>query len=683
MHALLSSIAAHPSWVLFAVFLVAFAESVALVGSLVPATVVMFSAGALVGIHALDLWATLGIAVLGAIAGDGLSYELGRRYRDRIKAWPVFQRYSALIDRSAQLIQQHGAKSILFARFVGPIRAIVPVLAGMGEMRRGTFYFANIGSALAWAPAHILPGVIFGASIAIAKAVSGRLAAILLLIAGLVWAIDWLARLAIKNGVPIIRQVQNRVLQWARQRPLHLHSGPKYWALVLLDPKRRDSQALLAWAIIFVVCASLFLVLTKEVITRDAWVQLDLAVFNLLQTLRTTPASHLMIGITELGSLPVRLALILAVSAWLISQRCWRTARYWVLLTGISEGVVRLLVLVTGRARPIDLYSGLNHFSFPSGHATSSMVIYGFLAYLIASRQSSKTWTPIAAITALGIVLIGISRLYLGANWLSDVLASWTFGAAGLAFSIFVYTRRRVRENVRPKWLGVFSTVVILISGTWVIRSHYAADLALYSPHPQAQTLSLERWVGTEWEKLPVRRVELRGESDEALLLQWAEKPETLTRKLQKSGWVVAPEWSVKTGLLWLIPGAPVAELPVLPKYDQGKSSKLAFVLLDPKQSQSRTVLRLWESNYRLEDPAFGANSQVPVWYGAFYSEEFKEPWHLFTLGIARNISEISAFMRLLPSGVKAVRHVYSNANAAARQAVLVLPNTASKRQEQ
>lgn len=683
MHALLSSIAAHPSWVLFVVFLVAFAESVALVGSLVPAGVIMFSAGALIGIHALDLWATLGIAVLGAIAGDGLSYELGRRHGDRIKSWPAFQRYSALIDRSAQLIQRHGAKSILFARFVGPIRAIVPVLAGMGDMQRRSFYFANIGSALAWAPAHILPGVIFGASMAIAEAVSGRIAAILVLIAALLWLVSWLASLVIKNGVPIIRRGRNHVLQWAQQRPLHLHSGPKYWALVLLDPKRRDSQTLLAWAIIFIVSGSLFLILTKEVIARETLVQFDLAVFNLLQTLRTTPASHLMIGITELGSLPVRLALILAVTAWLVSQRCWRTARYWILLAGISEGVVRLLVLVTGRARPIDLYSGLDHFSFPSGHATSSMIIYGFLAYLIASRQSSRTWAPIAAITALGIVLIGVSRLYLGANWLSDVLASWAFGAAGLAFSIFVYTRRRVRENIHPKWLGVFSTVVILISGTWIIRSHYTADLALYSPRPQERTLSLEQWVGTEWEKLPVHRVELRGKSSEALLLQWAEKPETLARKLQKSGWIVAPDWSVQTGLLWLIPGAPVAKLPVLPKYDQGISSKLAFVLLDPKQLQSRIVLRLWQSNYRLEGPASGENGQIPVWYGAFYSEEFKEPWHLFTLGIARNITEISAFMRLLPSDVNSVRPGSGNADAAARQAVLVLPDTAPKLQGQ
>jgi hypothetical protein len=79
LHSFLAHISAHPHVVLLTVFLVAFLESVAIIGTVVPAAIVMFTAGALIGTGALDLWTTLGIATLGAIAGDGLSYELGAR----------------------------------------------------------------------------------------------------------------------------------------------------------------------------------------------------------------------------------------------------------------------------------------------------------------------------------------------------------------------------------------------------------------------------------------------------------------------------------------------------------------------------------------------------------------------------------------------------------------------------
>ncbi|KAF3996345.1 DedA family protein [Glaciimonas immobilis] len=82
--------------------------------------------GGCVGWHrASNVWLTLVIAALGAVAGDGLSYEVGRYYDKRIRTWQFVS--VAMIDRGEQFLQRHGGKRILFARFFAPARPVVPV----------------------------------------------------------------------------------------------------------------------------------------------------------------------------------------------------------------------------------------------------------------------------------------------------------------------------------------------------------------------------------------------------------------------------------------------------------------------------------------------------------------------------------------------------------------------------
>ncbi|OXH89638.1 cytochrome O ubiquinol oxidase, partial [Burkholderia multivorans] len=129
---------------------------------------------------ALDPWTTIGVAAVGAIVGDGISYELGRHYRGMIRnGWARFG-HAAVYARGEQFVLRHGTKSIVLARFLAPVRAVVPVVVGCATLPRRSFYPVNIVSALVWAPVHIAPGMLFGASAALAAALSVRIAAILL-----------------------------------------------------------------------------------------------------------------------------------------------------------------------------------------------------------------------------------------------------------------------------------------------------------------------------------------------------------------------------------------------------------------------------------------------------------------------------------------------------------------------
>ncbi len=207
---LLSWIGAHPQWAGGLLFFVAFAESLAVVGLFVPGAMLMFGAGALIATGHLDFWWAAGWAALGAIAGDAASFWLGRHLGPRLGAiWP-FRANPLLLRRGVHYFRLHGGKSVLLGRFIGPIRPVVPAVAGMFEMPSGRFLLVNVVSALLWAPAYLLPGMAFAASFAIAAAVAGRLA----VLAAAVLAFGWLLYLGLRQIISALALQRGRA-RWA------------------------------------------------------------------------------------------------------------------------------------------------------------------------------------------------------------------------------------------------------------------------------------------------------------------------------------------------------------------------------------------------------------------------------------------------------------------------------------
>jgi undecaprenyl-diphosphatase len=166
--ALLNTISAHPGAAYGVVFLAALAESLAVIGMFLPGVLVMFAAGTLIAEGTLVFWPTLLLAMVGAVSGDSLSYWLGRRYRTRLPhLWP-FNRYPAPLEHALAFFARHGGKSVFLGRFIGPLRAMVPLVAGLLDMPPRAFLLANLGSALPWALAYLAPGMLFGVSLTLA-----------------------------------------------------------------------------------------------------------------------------------------------------------------------------------------------------------------------------------------------------------------------------------------------------------------------------------------------------------------------------------------------------------------------------------------------------------------------------------------------------------------------------------
>jgi membrane protein DedA with SNARE-associated domain len=154
----LAFIAAHAHWAAAVMFVTAFGESFAFLSLLFPGTTLLIAAGTLLSGGALPYGPVLIGAVLGATLGDSVSYWIGRRFGGGIATlWP-FSRNPELLPSGVRFFARHGGKSVFIGRFFGPMRAVIPLAAGVMRMPHGWFWFTNVASALIWAPMLLFAG---------------------------------------------------------------------------------------------------------------------------------------------------------------------------------------------------------------------------------------------------------------------------------------------------------------------------------------------------------------------------------------------------------------------------------------------------------------------------------------------------------------------------------------------
>lgn len=152
----------HPDYGLFLTFIMAFSESLIVVGGLIPGSIAITGIGILAGSGILSIHTTFLFAIIGAIMGDTISFFIGRHFKDNLKDIFIFRHYPKTLNLGKHYFKLHGGKSVFLGRFIGPIRAIVPAIAGMMNMPIHYFILANVTSAIGWSALFYFPGVLIG-----------------------------------------------------------------------------------------------------------------------------------------------------------------------------------------------------------------------------------------------------------------------------------------------------------------------------------------------------------------------------------------------------------------------------------------------------------------------------------------------------------------------------------------
>jgi membrane protein DedA with SNARE-associated domain len=141
----------HAAWAPVIVFVLAFAESLAFISLLIPAWGALVAIGSLIAAGGISFWPVWIGASLGAAFGDWLSYWIGQKLGHPVAhIWPL-SNHPQLIPRGEAFMNKWGVAGIFIGRFFGPLRAAVPLIAGIFEMPFWRFQFANFTSAFVWA----------------------------------------------------------------------------------------------------------------------------------------------------------------------------------------------------------------------------------------------------------------------------------------------------------------------------------------------------------------------------------------------------------------------------------------------------------------------------------------------------------------------------------------------------
>ncbi|MDT4933555.1 MAG: rane-associated protein [Pseudonocardiales bacterium] len=158
----------------------AFAEAALFVGFVLPGETAVILGGVLAHEHKVSLPAIAAVAVVAAIAGDSVGYEVGRHFGTRLLEGRPFAKRRKGLAQAQEALRRHGGKAVFLARFTAFLRAVMPGLAGTARMPYLRFLAFNAAGGLLWAVGFTMLGYLAGASYRQVEKVAGRASEIIL-----------------------------------------------------------------------------------------------------------------------------------------------------------------------------------------------------------------------------------------------------------------------------------------------------------------------------------------------------------------------------------------------------------------------------------------------------------------------------------------------------------------------
>ena len=301
--------------------------------------------------------------------------------------------------------------------------------------------------------------------------------ALLLVVIIVLWALQYV----------IIRYSKSALMQLKRyglklehhlglsKRLTHLkNSQPKLYQFFWqrLHVQHFHGLSLTVLLVLMAYVLALFIGLVEDVVRSDYIVAIDYFISQQMSLLSETGIIYFFIPITSLASTPITCLVVLltAILCWVVRQRYIIIG---LLIAVIGSTIFTFLTkMIFQRARPIDILLLERTYSFPSGHATVTIALYGFIAYVaIRFSQRFAVQVRIMMVTLLLTMMIGLSRILLNEHYLSDVLGGYLVGILWLMVAISVTewltTKNKINwqinwstGQVNMLWLSIASMLI-------------------------------------------------------------------------------------------------------------------------------------------------------------------------------------------------------------------------------
>lgn len=601
-------------WAPVVAFVVAFLESLPFVGLFVPGTSMLLGLGAAVALMGGPVAPLVAAAACGAVLGAWISYEVGRRHGERITRLPFLLRRPRIMGACESLFRRHGMMSVAIARFLPVARPMTPMVAGAFGLEARRFHLINLASVLLWAPAFILPGALTGMA---AGVLGGRAAMVLLgLIAVLGLSIWSLLRLR-----PVLGRWASRAGA-LRQTILDQASCAPRWlngvAHLMLSPRHARPRAVIRSFVLFALLILYIVNLAADVLGQRPVIQADQAVANLLGGLRSAQIEPLALVLMLPGQSTIQLA-IMVLALILLNHR--RRYHAMAALVG-GMALVTTLAPALGAILAVSR-NGLPSLSnFPSRPAATGACLLLILAGVAAPRLRHVLRASVFGLATVLAAGLGVTLIYRGDHWPSEVLAGLALGAAVAAIALPIAQaepKARRLALFHPPWaLGGALVAAALLSFSGLgARSGpprlAPADRQAMTTHDLAQLA----------ERLPDHRTDLTGKTEEPFSALWIGDLAPLETALRREGWSTAPTWRPTAAFHFLDAGQDLRRLPATLVLHEGRAAVLT--LSRPNATaQVRDVLRIWPAGVQ------AGRASAPVYVGSLTREVAARPARLF-----------------------------------------------------
>lgn len=615
LNELLPSLQSLGLWGYWVIGLLAFGEALVLTSIFAPGTVVVVLGGALVAQGFYDFGDMIWFVAVGTILGAEASFRIGARGAILFQEGRrVFS--TAHLERGKRFFARYGAPSIMLGHFFGPLRPIIPVVAGLSGMSCRRFFLWNVIGGFAYAVTLLGVGYFFGTAVHLFSATMTRagLFAIAVLLA---LAILWFAAIKLRNTLPFFISVLGSVGGAIRDDPNVRALVGRHPALFsfLSDRLSREEFRGLPVTILATVFGYFLLLYagsTLDFVTQSQIVALDVRVANLLSAFRDPALIRFFTLVTAFGYWKVIAMLAIAVSIVLLVRRqSHYLAGLWLALIG-NQLTVTLLKLIFARPRPEMAVFAESSFSFPSGHSAASAAFFGVLTYLLVRERVGSIFVSLLVGATL-VFLIGLSRVYLVEHYLSDVLNGYLVGALwavlGIWLAEWLHTKRdRSKQTSIPRWQTIAS--IGAVAGALVVVGFIVEDYQQTRKIPSL-TVVIQLDVPVERAFAPGRLAthseDILGQPQEPIsLIVLAEEDAALLEAFDKAGWHLADKPGISTMsraafAVWFNNEYDTA--PITPAFWNGRPHDFGFQAATvDKNLRQRHHARFWRTGFRTSD---------------------------------------------------------------------------------
>lgn len=379
----------------------------------------------------------------------------------------------------------------------------------------------------------------------------------------------------------------------------------------------------------------LFFGVVQDYLGQEAIIASDLRVINLLQIFRSVKFTNLMVAFTYLGEWQVVFLGVFLLGIILALANKWRYLYALVFSVAGGEAFVWLFKHLIKRSRPplIHALTIETSYSFPSGHAFVAVAFYGLLSYFLITHVFKKQYLKaITFILGVAIIaLISFSRIYLGAHWPSDVLASLASGFAWTAMVITALEIWRKDKRVvhrRPavsikiiSGLSAFFLVGWLAYYSYLERTHLA---------PEIPPIDSQKIVLNDCEQIPTKGFDkfskysetMTGKPMEPINIIVVGSEEKINEVFYSAKWVKMDQVGLKSWLRFaesLLLSKPYPEAPGIPSFWNVYPNDFAYEQLTEKNiATERHHIHFWKTPFICDGE--------PVFYGtAHYDQSIQQ----------------------------------------------------------